>query len=61
LARYGVNLVRVHGALFDKDGELDPAKVRHAHEVVAAMKAEGIYTHFSVYFPLWFTPRAEHP
>jgi hypothetical protein len=59
LARYGVNLVRVHGALFDKDGEPDLAKVRHAHEIVAAMKAEGIYTHFSIYFPLWLTPRAD--
>lgn len=60
LARYGVNLVRVHGAIFTKDGEVDPAKVRHAQEVVAAMKAEGIYTHLSIYFPLWFTPRPDH-
>jgi hypothetical protein len=59
LAQYGVNLVRVHGPLFDKDGEVDLAKVRHAQDVVAAMKAEGIYTHFSIYFPLWFTPRAD--
>jgi hypothetical protein len=59
LARYGVNLVRVHGAMFDKDGEVDLAKVRRAQEVVAAMKTEGIYTHFSIYFPLWFTPRAD--
>jgi len=61
LARYGVNLVRVHGPMFDKDGEVDFARVRHAHEIVAAMKAEGIYTHFSIYFPLWFTPRADLP
>lgn len=61
LAKRGVNLVRVHGGLFDKDGELDPASVRHALEIVAAMKAEGIYTHFSIYFPLWFTPRPDHP
>jgi hypothetical protein len=61
LARYGVNLVRVHGAMFNKDGEVDPAKVKHAQEIVAAMKAEGIYTHFSIYFPLWLTPRADHP
>ncbi|MEO8427430.1 MAG: hypothetical protein ABI651_09990 [Verrucomicrobiota bacterium] len=61
LARYGVNLVRVHGAMFDQDGEPDLAKVRHAQEIVAAMKAEGIYTHFSIYFPLWFTPRAGLP
>lgn len=61
LARYGVNLVRIHGALFDKDGEPDVAKVRHTREIVAAMKAEGIYSHFSIYFPLWFTPRADLP
>ena len=61
LARYGVNLVRVHGPMFDKDGEPDLAKVRHAHKIVAAMKAEGVYTHFSIYFPLWFTPRADLP
>ncbi|HON06530.1 MAG TPA: hypothetical protein PLW02_00350 [Verrucomicrobiota bacterium] len=61
MAKYGINLVRVHGGLFDKDGEVDPEKVRHAQEIVAAMKPEGIYTHFSIYFPLWFTPRPDHP
>jgi len=61
LAKYGVNLVRVHGAVFDKDGEPDPAKVAHIQEVVTAMKAEGIYTHISIYFPLWFKPRADLP
>jgi hypothetical protein len=61
LAKYGVNLVRIHGAIFDKEGEPDPGKVRHIQEVVAAMKAEGIYTHLSIYFPLWFTPRADLP
>ena len=33
-----------------------PREVREAHEVVAAMKAEGIYSHFSIYFPLWLDP-----
>lgn len=61
LARYGVNLVRRHGAVFDKDGELDPSAVRRTQAIVQAMKAEGIYTHLSIYFPLWFTPRADHP
>jgi hypothetical protein len=59
LAAYGVNLVRVHGAVFNERGEVDLKKVRHAQEVVAAMKAEGIYTHFSIYFPLWFKPAAD--
>lgn len=61
LAKYGVNMVRRHGAVFDKDGELNPAAVQRAIAVVEAMKAEGIYTHLSIYFPLWFTPRADHP
>lgn len=59
LAKYGVNLVRVHGGMFDKNGEVEMAKVRHAIEIVEAMKQEGIYTHFSIYFPLWFNPRAD--
>jgi hypothetical protein len=59
LARYGVNLVRVHGGYFNPDGDPDPARVRHAVEIVEAMKAEGIYTHFSIYFPLWLAPKTD--
>jgi hypothetical protein len=61
LAKCGVNLVRRHGAVFDKDGEVNPAAVKRIQAVVEEMKAEGIYTHLSIYFPLWFTPRADHP
>ncbi len=61
LAKHGVNLVRIHGGYFDEQGELAPDKVRHAIEIVEAMKAEGIYTHFSIYFPLWFTPKPDNP
>jgi len=61
LAKYGVNLVRRHGAVFDKDGELNPASVKRAIAIVEEMKAQGIYTHLSIYFPLWFTPRTNHP
>lgn len=61
LAKYGVNLVRRHGPVFDKDGELNADSVRQVIAVVEAMKAEGVYTHLSIYFPLWFTPRADHP
>jgi hypothetical protein len=61
LAKHGVNLVRVHGGYFDEREEVDPAKVKHAIEIVEAMKAEGIYTHFSIYFPLWFTPKPDNP
>jgi hypothetical protein len=61
LAKYGVNLVRVHGGYFDERGEVDREKVKHAIEIVEAMKAEGIYTHFSIYFPLWLTPKPDNP
>jgi len=61
LAKYGVNLVRRHGAVFDKEGELNPAAIKRAIGIVEEMKAEGIYTHLSIYFPLWFSPRSDHP
>ena len=61
LAKYGVNLLRRHGSVFDKDGELDPAAVQRTIAIVEEMKAEGLYTHLSIYFPLWLTPRADHP
>ena len=61
LAKRGVNLVRVHGGYCDDNGEVDLAKVQHAIDIVEAMKAEGIYTHFSIYFPLWFKPKADNP
>src|SRR4051812_22481738 len=61
LAKYGVNLVRRHGAVFNKDGEVDPAAVKQIIAVVEEMKSAGIYSHLSIYFPLWFTPRADHP
>ena len=61
LAKHGVNLVRVHGGYFDARGEVDPAKVKRTIEIVEAMKAEGIYTHLSIYFPLWLTPKPDNP
>ena len=61
LAKYGVNLVRAHGAVFDRKGEVDPARVGRLRDIVAAMKAEGVYTHLSIYFPLWLDPPAGTP
>lgn len=61
LAKYGVNLVRIHGGYFDADGNVDMAKVHHAMEVVEAMKHEGIYSYFSIYFPLWLRPKPNTP
>ena len=37
------------------------AAVRHAFDIVEAMKAEGIYSHFSIYFPLWLRPKPDTP
>ncbi len=60
LAKHGVNLVRIHGGVYDgKTGALDDAKVKHVREIVAAMKKEGIYSHLSIYFPLWLKPGNE--
>lgn len=56
LAKYGVNLVRMHGAVFNADGSPNAERIEHVHEVVEALKQEGIYTHLSIYFPLWFRP-----
>lgn len=59
LAKRGVNLVRIHGAVFDQNGEPSASKIQHIIDVVEAMKLEGIYTHLSIYFPLWFRPSAD--
>lgn len=60
LAKRGVNMVRIHGGLFDDKGEVSFDKVHHAFEMVEALKREGIYTHFSIYFPLWLRPGANN-
>lgn len=59
LAKRGVNLVRIHGAVFNQAGEPDPEKIQHVIDIVEAMKTEGIYSHASIYFPLWFRPKAD--
>jgi hypothetical protein len=61
LARYGVNLVRAHGRVCDDNGEVDPARIKHLIDIVETMKAEGIYTHLSIYFPLWLAPKPGTP
>lgn len=60
LAKYGVNLVRFHDPLFNKKGDVDKEKVLHALRIVESMKKAGIYTHFSIYFPLWFNPEPDN-
>lgn len=61
LAKRGVNLVRIHGPVFDGSGRLEPERVLQVIEIVEAMKAEGIYSWLSVYFPLWLTPAPGTP
>jgi hypothetical protein len=61
LAKHGVNLARIHGGYFDERGEVDPAKVRHAIEIMETLKAEGIYSYYSIYFPLWLMPKPDAP
>ncbi len=57
LAKHGVNLVRIHGSVFNgKTGELDEKKISYIRESVEALKKEGIYSHLSIYFPLWLKP-----
>ncbi len=61
LAGMGVNMVRIHGKVFDDQGEPDLDRVRHVIDIVETMKEEGIYSHLSIYFPLWFRPKTDNP
>lgn len=59
LAKRGVNLIRIHGAIFDKStGAIREDELDRLQEITARAKKEGIYTHLSIYFPLWFEPQA---
>ena len=62
LAKYGINLVRVHTALFDNDTSdlsINMEKLDKLHYFVHAMKQQGIYTNISFYFPLWIDIKPE--
>src|SRR5512143_1733749 len=61
LAKHGVNLVRIDAGDFNENGDVDMAKVRHVIDIVETMKAEGIYCHFTIYFPLSLTPKPNTP
>ena len=61
LAKYGVNMVRIHGGLYDDNGTFQPEEVERRLTVVEAMKEEGIYSHLSIYFPLWLNPKPDNP
>lgn len=57
MAKRGVNLVRIHGPIYDGSGptmgRLDMNRVAQVQHLVHALKREGIYTGLSLYFPLW--------
>lgn len=61
LAKYGVNLVRIHGGLYDESGNLKPEIIKQKIAIVESMKEEGIYSHISIYFPLWMQPKPGTP
>ena len=61
LAKYGVNMVRVHGGYYDESGTPKPEAVQHALAVVESMKSAGIYSHLSIYCPLWLKPKPATP
>ena len=61
LAKRGVNLVRIVRNYCDQNGALDMAAVKLTHETVAALKAEGIYSHLFIYFPVALHPKPGTP
>ena len=62
LAKLGINMVRIHGGLFDRSGDdptkIDPARLDNYFYQIEAFKKQGIYVHLSNYFPLWLTVKA---
>ncbi len=61
-AKRGINLVRIHGGMFDRQGNdptrIDPDQLKRLHHVIQALKRHGIYTHVSHFFPLWMQLKA---
>jgi hypothetical protein len=61
MARYGINLARLHGALYDESGDLKPEEIQRRIRTVRALKEQGIYSHLSIYFPMWLQPKPGTP
>ncbi|MER3473468.1 MAG: hypothetical protein C4335_05415 [Armatimonadota bacterium] len=53
LAKYGVNMVRMHGGLWGADLKVDREYLERYFFFISAMKRQGIYCTLSIYFPLW--------
>lgn len=61
MAKMGVNLVRLHGAVCKQDSiEADPHIIDRLQYTVQALKKQGIYSHLSTFFPLWMQVRPAH-
>ena len=64
LAGLGVNMVRIHGPVFDGSSDdpadVDSARLDQIHYTVAALQREGIYTLLSFHFPLWFNVKPNY-
>ena len=58
-AKLGINMVRIHGPLFDRAGndptKIDAARLDNYFYLINALKKQGIYVHLSTYFPLWLS------
>lgn len=61
-AKGGINLVRLHGGLFDRKGNdptvIDRHQLERLHRTVQILKRHGIYTKVSHFFPLWMQLKA---
>lgn len=54
LAKYGVNMVRLHGGIWGADyTRVDREYLDKYFYFISAMKQQGIYCTLSIYFPLW--------
>lgn len=54
LAKYGVNMVRLHGGIWGADyTRVDREYLDKYFYFISAMKRQGIYCTLSIYFPLW--------
>ncbi|RAV05503.1 hypothetical protein DQG13_02450 [Paenibacillus sp. YN15] len=53
LAKYGVNMFRLHGMVFDDNGNIPDDRLDRLHYMVSTFKKYGIYTNISHYFVLW--------
>lgn len=55
LAKFGVNIVRIHGGIWRNDDfrQVNADYLDRLFYFIAAVKRQGIYTGLSIYFPLW--------